>query len=206
MTSLSSLSLARTGVRCRTAAVAPSETWRTWPAEQLWLCPEPVLRAMRARMRAVLADALAHLSADEVARIATLAEDRDYAAALRLTARLLYASITHCQRAADLAACALWLAVIEYRDERAALEFAHLVLALAGSAEASPVNGLRYPQPLHTAAKLTTRLRDQALCALTMASLSGGWGCLFRTLRQLAQGDPLAGLDAGGQTRRGWDL
>ena len=206
MTAFPSLPGARTGSRSRTAATPSPEPWRTWAAEQLWLCPEPVVPAMQARMRAALADALAHLPADDVARIATLAEDRDYAAALRLTARLLHARITHCQRAADLAACALWLAVIEYGDARAALEFAHLALALAGSAENSPINNVRYPKPLHTAAKLNRRLRDQALCALTMTALSDGWACLFRALRQLAQSDPLAGLDAGGQPRRGWDL
>ena len=48
--------------------------WRGWPPQFLWLSPDPALPAVRARMRAVLADALGTVPIAAVERIADFAE------------------------------------------------------------------------------------------------------------------------------------
>jgi hypothetical protein len=184
----------------------PAPSWRIWPGEQLWLWPGPARPGMRRRMRAALAEALAALPTAAIARIAALAEDREPAAALRLTARLLHACESGWQQRGDLRATALWLAVVEYRDERAALEFAHMALRRADLARAPYGTTGYYPPPLDQARRRGARMRFQALRVLAIAGPQSSCGRLIRDLGQLAAGDPLADLDAAGQPRRGWHL
>jgi hypothetical protein len=176
--------------------------WRTWPREQLWLWPDPSPRSVRTRIRSVLAEALGALPAVEIESVSGLAEADEPGAALRLTARLLHrrTDFHGWQAAHDLAASALLLAMIEYRDEWSALEFVRLVHPSAGGAPALRFAAGRYPPPLDRRRFLRARLRRQAGLALSLVASSGAeWACTVDDLGRLGGGDPLAGLTARGQ-------
>lgn len=180
-----------------------TEAWRAWPAQQLWLWRDLAPSPVRARMRSVLADALGDCPTVDIERVAALAEADEPGAAWRLTARLLcrQADRQAWQWAHDLAASALLLAGIEYRDERAALEF--LVLVQAGGAGSSAgwrFDAGRYPPPLDRPGPLRARLHRQAGLALSLVAAScPGWGRTLDRLDRWRDGDPLAGLTASGQ-------
>ena len=177
--------------------------WPTWPREHLWLWPDPSPSPVRARIRSVLADALGTLPVTDIERVAALAEADEPGAALRLTARLLRRQTDRdgWQAAHDLAASALLLAVIEYRDERAAAEFVRLVhQGDAGCAAGMRFDAGRYPPPLDRPRLLRERLQHRVDLAQSLVAASGAaW---FRTLDppgRWSDGDPLIGLTTGAQ-------
>ena len=149
--------------------------WQSGVPEPPWLSPDPTLPAARGRMRTALAEALAAMDPAVMARVATLADADHPGAALRLTARLLHGAYAG-RRARDLATCALLLAVIEYRDVRAAIE---LIL-------------------LHGAATRPAR-QEEAACrrchvdhALALLARAGrGWWCAVEEAALLSETDPL---------------
>lgn len=171
--------------------------WRHWPPEQLWLWPDPTSPAVRGRMRAVLADALATLPPAEVERVSALADLGEPGAALRLSARLLGRRAEGNQKARDLSASALLLATLEYGDERAALEFALLAHQFADPAIKAEHGEDRYPPPFGRPKALRARMRRQA--ALALSRVRSNLGSAFLDGGKMGTGDPLADLDACGQ-------
>jgi hypothetical protein len=148
--------------------------WRRWPSEQLWLWFDPTSAAVRGRMRAVLADALAGLPEVQAERLGVLADAGEPGAALRLLARLLLGQQAGaCQMARDLSACALLLATLEYGDQRAAIEFARLARRCADPA-ITRHGGDRYPRPFDQPSLLRARMQRQARLALSRVRSTAG--------------------------------
>jgi hypothetical protein len=177
--------------------------WRSWPSQQLWLWDDPTSAAVRGRMRAVLADALADLPEVEAERLSGLADADEPGAVLRLLARLLGQQVGACQMARDLSACALLLATLEYGDERAALEFALLAHRCADPA-ITRLGGDRYPRPFDQRRRLRARMQRQAGLALSRVRSTAG--SVFLSVGRMSAGDPLADLDANGQPQPGRTL
>lgn len=182
---------------------AASESWRKWPAEQLWLWSDPSFPAVRTRMRGALGESVERLPAPEVERIAAFVQAGNHGAALRLSARLFRLQ-RDWQRSPDLSACALLLAVIECGDEQAAIELAALVLHRLSMLD--PNGACSYRPPIDTPLRLRVRLLGRLWVALfRLEALGGDWGRVLREVRRRTDEDPLSDLDANGERRRGWD-
>lgn len=178
---------------------------RDWRPEQMWLWPDPSSDLVRTQLRAALGGAVAALPAPDLEHIAYFADHGKPGAALRLTARLLHVQVDDPELARDLTACALLLAAIEHRDERAVFEFAAFAHSRTPLAEQA-FEDYHYPPPLDQPRRLSARLRHQASLVLSRARTPRGWTTVVRDLARLLEGDPLANLDGQGRARRGWDL
>lgn len=178
--------------------------WREWSPEQLWLWSNPMIPAVRARMRAALATAVSTLPDQDIECIAAHAERNDPGSALRLTARLLRATGTD-QRARDLASCALLLAVLEHQDERAAIELTVLVSLRAARISGRWRDHYSYPPPLNQPRRLRARMMHRGGLAVVLLAGRTGWARAVREIGLVATDDPLSDVSTSGRKISGWD-